>query len=68
MKRGIGYSRYEVYDYQVTQYNPETGEGGLFVELINNFLKLKLEACVISARSTVPKTRIDMWKRFGRVK
>jgi hypothetical protein len=25
---------YEVYRYQVTQYNPETNEGGLFVERI----------------------------------
>jgi len=32
---------YEVYEYQVTPYNPETGEGGLFVEYINSFLKLK---------------------------
>jgi len=35
---------YEVYEYQVTQYNPETGEGGLFVDYINTFLKLKAEA------------------------
>jgi len=33
-----------VYEYQVTQYNLETGEGGLFVEYINTFLKLKAEA------------------------
>jgi len=32
---------YEVYEYQVTQYGPETGEGGNFVDYINNFLKLK---------------------------
>jgi len=35
---------YEVYEYQDTQYKPETGEGGLFVYYINNFLKLKAEA------------------------
>jgi len=35
---------YEVYEYQVTQYNPETAEGGLFVDYINTFLKLKAEA------------------------
>jgi len=35
---------HEVYDYQVTQYNQETGEGGLFAEYINTFLKLKAEA------------------------
>jgi hypothetical protein len=34
----------EVYQYEVTQYNPDTGEGGLFVEYINTFLKLKQEA------------------------
>jgi hypothetical protein len=27
---------HEVYEYQVTQYDPESGDGGLFVE----FLKL----------------------------
>jgi len=32
---------YVVYEYQVTQYNPETGEGGLFIDYINTFLKLK---------------------------
>jgi len=35
---------YEVYEYQVTRYNPETGERGLFVQYINTFLKLKGEA------------------------
>jgi len=32
---------YEVYEHSVTQYNPETGEGVLFVHYINTFLKLK---------------------------
>ena len=35
---------HEVYEYQVTQYNEETGEGGLFAEYINTLLKLKAEA------------------------
>ena len=34
----------EVYQYDVTQYDPHTGAGGLFVEYINTFLKLKQEA------------------------
>jgi len=34
----------EVYQYAVTQYDPDTCEGGLFVEYINTFLKLKAEA------------------------
>ena len=28
----------------MTQYNTVTGEGGLFVEYVNTFLKLKAEA------------------------
>jgi len=35
---------YEVYEYQSTQYNPETGEDGLFVDYINTILKLNSEA------------------------
>jgi len=35
---------HEVYQYQVTQYNPDTGEGRLFMDYINTFLKLKSEA------------------------
>jgi len=34
----------EVYEYAVTQYDPQTGESGLFVEYIDTFLKLKTEA------------------------
>jgi hypothetical protein len=34
----------EVYEYEVTQYDPDMGESGLFVEYINTFLKLKAEA------------------------
>ena len=30
---------YEVYEYQVTQYSPETCEGGHFVDYLNTFLK-----------------------------
>ena len=35
---------YEVYEYKVTQYDPATGQGGLLVEYIDTFLKLKAEA------------------------
>jgi len=34
----------DVYLYEVSRYNPDTGEGGLFVEYINTFLKLKAQA------------------------
>jgi G:T-mismatch repair DNA endonuclease (very short patch repair protein) len=35
---------HEIYEDQVTQYDATTGQGGLFVEYINTFLKLKAEA------------------------
>ena len=35
---------HELYEYRVTQYDPQTGTGGLFVQYINTFLKLKAEA------------------------
>ena len=35
---------FEIYEYKVTQYDPTTVQGGLFVEYINTFLKLKAEA------------------------
>ena len=34
----------EVYEYEVTKYDPHTREGGLFADYINTFLKLKAEA------------------------
>ena len=34
----------ELYEYQVTRYNQEAGQGGLFADYINTFLKLKAEA------------------------
>jgi hypothetical protein len=33
----------EVYKYNVIEYDPTTGEGGLFVQYINTFLKLKAD-------------------------
>ena len=35
---------HEVYEYAVTQYDKASDEGGLFVDYINTFLKLKAEA------------------------
>ena len=35
---------HEVYEYQVTQYDPQTGYGDLFVQYIDTFLKLMAEA------------------------
>ena len=46
---------FEVYEYDVTQYDPQTGQGGLFVEYINNFLKLKTEASGYPSWVRTPK-------------
>jgi hypothetical protein len=35
---------HEVYEYQVTRYDKNTGEGGLFAGYIDTFLKIKAEA------------------------
>jgi hypothetical protein len=35
---------HEVYECQVTKYDPETQEGGHFAQYIDTFLKLKAEA------------------------
>jgi hypothetical protein len=35
---------HEVYEYQVTRYDAQTGDGGIFALYINTFLKLKAEA------------------------
>jgi len=35
---------FEVYEHAVTQYDPQTGQGVLFVEYVDTFLKLKTEA------------------------
>ena len=44
-----------MYEYQVTQYDPETGEGGLFVAYTNTFLKLKGEASGYPGRVHSPE-------------
>jgi hypothetical protein len=35
---------HEFYEYEITQYDPKTGEGGNFVRYIDTFLKLKAES------------------------
>ena len=39
-----GYKLVEVYEYQATKYDPQTGNGDHFVQNINTFQKLKAEA------------------------
>ena len=46
---------HEFYEYEVTQYDPKTGEGGHFVQYIGTFLKLKIEAGSYPERMLGPK-------------
>lgn len=39
-----GIEKHEFYEYEATQYDPQTGEGGHFVQYIDRFLKSKAEA------------------------
>ena len=59
---------HEVYEYQVTRYNPETGDGGLFANYINTFLKLKAEASGYPGWFEAPRTRIVMYNRSSPAK
>jgi len=54
-----------VYDYQVTQYNPETNEGVIFVDYIKTFFKLK---GFILAGFEALKKKTDAFYCFRRVK
>ena len=46
-----------VYEYQVTQYDPQTGTGGLFVQYIDTFLKLKAGLVGTQVGFEVPRMR-----------
>ena len=46
---------HEFYDYEVTQYDPKTGEGGHFVQYVDTFLKLKAEARGYAGLVQVPE-------------
>ena len=36
---------YEVWQYDtITKYDPKTGDGGLFAQYMNTFMKIKMEA------------------------
>lgn len=50
---------HEMWEYKVTQYDPVTRTGGLFVDFINRFLKIKAEA------SGYPKTCITTEQRHA---
>jgi hypothetical protein len=58
----------EVYQYEVTQYNPETGNGGIFVEYINTFFNLKRRLVGILAGFNPLLMRIDTLSNCLRAK
>ena len=44
VKKGYDLMQFqEVYEYQLTRYDPQTSDGGLFAQYINTFLKLTAE-------------------------
>jgi len=57
---------YEVYEYLVAQYDPETSEGGLFAYYINTLLKLNQKRVAILTGFETRQTKSDIlsfWKR-----
>jgi hypothetical protein len=59
---------HEMYEYQVTQYDKQTGEGALFVQYINTFLKMKTEASGYPNWVRSLRTRIGTFAAFTRAK
>jgi hypothetical protein len=55
---------YKVYQYEVTQYNPDTGDGGLFVEYINSFLNLKAVASGYPSWVQTPAVKEHFIRQF----
>jgi hypothetical protein len=55
---------YELYEYNVTRYDPETREGGLFAGYIDNFMKLKAEAIGYSAWVRTPAEKEQYIESF----
>jgi hypothetical protein len=50
----------DVYENEVTKYDPYTREFGLLEDYINTFLKLKVEASACPAGLEIPKMRNGM--------
>jgi hypothetical protein len=59
---------HEVYEYDVTNYDPAIREGGPFVQYINTFQKLKDEANGLTIGFTVPETKTVTFKNLMRMK
>jgi hypothetical protein len=48
---------YEVFEYQTTQYDPQSREGGLFFDYINTFLNSKLRLAAFQFGSKPAKMK-----------
>ena len=55
-----------VYEYQYTQYNPETGHGIFFADYINTFLNLRLRLVGVLAGFEPRVMKTDTLIRFGK--
>ena len=66
-----GYSvveMHELWQYETTKYDPNTGEGGLFLEYLNCFLKMKQEATGYPTWCSMAEDQSrhnSFWGRFG---
>ena len=65
----IGYTLlkvYEVWQYDtVTKYDPSTGDGGLFAQYMNTFMKIKMEASVYSSHCDTDQEKNKYIERVG---
>lgn len=59
---------YEAWEYELTKYNPETKEGGIFVEYINTFLKIKTEASGYPTWCKTEEYKINLLALFTKKK
>jgi hypothetical protein len=55
---------YEVYEYEITQHDLQSRSGGLFVDYINTFLKLKAEASGFQTWVRTPEDEESYIKTF----
>jgi len=66
VQKGYRILEIHVSEYNVTRYDPETPDGGLFTDNIDTFLKLKAEA--IPSEFEHRPTKSDTYNRSGRVR
>lgn len=55
---------YEAWEYETTQYNKHTQEGGIFAKYIDTFLKIKTEASGFPQHCTTPREKKKFIRDF----